>query len=80
MSRLEIERDGLDLALNRLVRLRGMLGAVLYLMGGQYGPLECPLEDFEVWFSDTYDALNEAIMHINDAMQSPRVDSEERRS
>ena len=47
-----------DLALEELGRLRGMFGAVQYLMSGCDRPREKHFEDFETWIRDIRDKLD----------------------
>lgn len=61
MMKIELDLEARDRALDNLLRLKGMLGAVIYLMGGEDRALEYPLDDFEVWLSDIRERLDEAI-------------------
>jgi len=53
--------DKRDAALEVLNRLRGMFGAVGYLMGGESRRLEGEYADLETWFGDVQDRLEQAI-------------------
>lgn len=55
-----------DEALERINRLRGMFGAVVYLMTGHDRPLEGEFCDFAVWFQDIRDWLDETSIILND--------------
>ena len=55
-----------DAAIDILTRLRGMLGACIYLMGGENRHLENEHADFEIWFGDIQDRLDEAIEAIGE--------------
>lgn len=55
-----------DAALNILHRLKGQLGAVCYLMGGDKHSLAPPVNDFESWFQDIQERLEFAIDIIGD--------------
>ena len=54
-----------DEALDILMRLKGMFGAVLYLMGGQGQFLEGEYGDFELWFMDMRDRVDEVMKIVS---------------
>lgn len=59
MTETKTRHTNVNDALMILTRLRGMFGAVQYLMGGRNHGLDPDYENFELWF-----------MEINDRMES----------
>lgn len=57
ISRFQKKEEAID----TLTRLRGMFGACIYLMGGREQALINQYEDFEVWFRDIRDQLDDTI-------------------
>ena len=57
----EYDLDDIDRALNILINLRGMLGAIGYLMNPTEAYPKCPAKYFEDWFHDIGNRLDEAI-------------------
>lgn len=57
----EYDLDDIDRALEILINLRGMLGAVGYLMNPNEMYPKCPAKYFEDWFHDIGNRLDEAI-------------------
>jgi len=55
-----------DEALETLNSLKGMFGAVSYLMGGHKSRLEGEDEDLDLWFSDIRDRLNNVIETVGE--------------
>lgn len=51
----------IDAALTTLIRLRGQFGAVVYLANPQGTKTGYPVEDFESWFTDIRDRLDEVV-------------------
>ena len=60
--------DRIDEAFDILIRLRAMLGAVIYLMGGEDHALDGNYADFEVWFGDMADRLDRAAEVLAEAL------------
>lgn len=58
---LEYELDDIDNVLNTLIKLKGMFGAIRYLMNPEGRNQEYPQQDFESWFADIQGNLNSAI-------------------
>lgn len=61
MSCIKYEAEDIDNVLDTLVKLRGMFCAVKYLMNPDGSNLGHPQEDFESWFADIQDRLDEAV-------------------
>jgi|GEM_PF-3442631 len=60
-GKVEYEIDKIDNVINTLVKLRGMFGAVKYLMNPNGERIGGYCEDFESWFSDIEDKLDETV-------------------
>ena len=60
--------DRIDEVFDTLIRLRAMLAAVIYLMGGEDHALDGTYADFEVWFGDIKDRLDSAAEVLAEAL------------
>ena len=60
--------DRIDEVFDILFRLRAMLAAVTYLMGGEDHALEGTYADFEIWLGDMMDRLDRAAEVLTDAL------------
>ena len=57
----EYDLDDIDKALGILINLRGMLGAIGYLINPNEIAPKCPVKYFEDWIHDMGNRLDEAI-------------------
>lgn len=55
------DNSTIDDAITTLIRIKGMFGAVVYLTNPQGKNTDYPSEDFERWFSDIRDRLDEVV-------------------
>jgi len=67
MSCIEYPIDDIDNVIDTLTKLRGMLGAVKYLMNPEGTIIDRPSEDFENWFADIYDKLDSAVNLLSES-------------
>lgn len=61
-----ISINNLNSAITSLHRLKGMFGAVIYLATAQGVKQGYPVDDFEGWFSDIQDKLDEVVNLISE--------------
>lgn len=61
MSQMEYNAKDIDKVITSLLRLKCMFGAVIYLANPDGTRLGYPSEDFEAWFSDIRDRLDDTI-------------------
>ena len=53
--------NNIDTAITSLLRLKGMFGAISYLTNPDGTRTGYPSEDFESWFADIQDKLDEVV-------------------
>jgi len=56
----------IDTAVTSLIRLKGMFGAISYLTNPDGTRLGYPAEDFESWFADIGEKLDEVVNLLTD--------------
>ena len=54
----------IDKVIGILTRVRSNLGVASFLMDGEGHALESPFSDFEFWFSDIMNRLDQAIQEV----------------
>lgn len=53
------DNSNIDTAINTLIKLKGMFGVVAYLSNPDGAKTGYPFEDFDSWFADIQDKLDE---------------------
>ena len=57
----------IDAVVNSLIRLKGMFGAIVYLINPDGTKVACPSEHFEAWFMEIQDKLDDMVGLLSEA-------------